>query len=406
MRKDGYGEEEEASLGGQITLPRNFDPRRWALSKRISLMDVACLGDVHYHGGVDGYYPLTESIIHNCKYTEFNTNDVILSYNAIIHVHTYVMDTWEHPKSYHKGHQVDQIVEKGFSSFSRLKRLTVEEAVEFYDNFHKTLMLYLLPVMPFDCITIKMGFEALCLPGLGLPCYAQIARALMEILPCLLPRGDTQVTSLVNVTRMASNNGYDLLWRVLYLREPGFNPVKPVHIPLWQDKDIFEFALSFSLYYCLEAKKGNFHDNRTRSTTFLNAIQDPGYTDVVTTLMTHIHNYYAKDDNGFLPTNLCTMGLASQLHTSAQKRASTVVPWVRCALGIDNDWEFDVPTQGSPRVACTDGSPPCRGYDRLPPRGGRGRFPPREDRGSFEPKGAHPFQSRPYVQSGRDGVQP
>ncbi len=110
---------------------------------------------------------------------------------------------------------MDQIVEKGLLSFPHFERLTVKAAVEFYVNFHKTLMLYLLPVMPFDCINIKMGFEALCPPGLGLPRYVLIARALMEILPCLLPRGDTQVTFLVNVTRMASKNGYDLLWDLL-----------------------------------------------------------------------------------------------------------------------------------------------------------------------------------------------
>jgi hypothetical protein len=258
--------------------------------------------------------------------------------------------------------------------------------------------------MLFNCISIKMGFEALCLPGLGLPCYAQIAHALMEILPRPLPRGDTQVTSLVKyVTRMALNNGYDLLWRVLYLMVPGCNPAKPVHIPLWQDEDTFVFALLFSLYYCLEAKKGIFHDDRMRSTTFLNAIQDPGYTDVVTTLMTLIHNYYAKDDSGFLPTNLCTMGLASQLHTSAQKRASTVVPWVRRALGIGNGWEFDILIQGSPRVTHADSGPPRGGYDHLPPCSGRDRFLPRENQGSREPQGARPFQSRPYIQGGRDG---
>jgi hypothetical protein len=36
-------------------------------------------------------------------------------------------------------------------------------------------MIFLLPVMPFDCISIKMGFEALCPPGLGVNKYAVIA---------------------------------------------------------------------------------------------------------------------------------------------------------------------------------------------------------------------------------------
>jgi hypothetical protein len=96
------------------------------------------------------------------------------------------------------------------------------------------------------------------------------------------------------------------------------------------------------------------------------------------------------------------MGLASQLHTSAQKRASTVVPWVRRALGIGDGWEFDVPIQGSPRVTRADGGPPRRGYDHLPPCTGRDRFPSHENQGSREPQGARPFQSRPYIQGGRD----
>jgi hypothetical protein len=126
-----------------------------------------------------------------------------------------VMEMWVNPKRYYKGPQVDRIVKIGLSSFPRLSLLTVNVEVEFYDNFHKTLMIYLLLVMPFDCISIKMGFEALCPPGLGLPCYMQIACVLMEILPHLLPRANTQVTSFVNMTRMESNNGYDLLWMVL-----------------------------------------------------------------------------------------------------------------------------------------------------------------------------------------------
>jgi hypothetical protein len=71
--------------------------------------------------------------------------------------------------------------------------------VEVYDAFHKILFSYLLPVMPFDCISIKMGYEALCPPGLGLPCYAVIARVLMEHLPQLLSCADAQVYLLVNM---------------------------------------------------------------------------------------------------------------------------------------------------------------------------------------------------------------
>jgi hypothetical protein len=63
-------------------------------------------------------------------------------------------------------------MEKGLSLFSCLTTLTIDAAVEFYDSLHKLLLIYLLPVMPFDCISLKMGFVALCPPGLGIPCHA------------------------------------------------------------------------------------------------------------------------------------------------------------------------------------------------------------------------------------------
>jgi len=76
---------------------------------------------------------------------------------------------WEHPCGNYKGPQLDKILEEGLASFPRLSTVDVEASVDFYDSFHKTALLYLLPVVPFDCISIKMGFEALCPPGPGAP---------------------------------------------------------------------------------------------------------------------------------------------------------------------------------------------------------------------------------------------
>jgi hypothetical protein len=86
------------------------------------------------------------------------------------------------------------------------------------------LIINLLPVMQFDCISIKIGLKALCPPGFGYPCYAIMARVMMELLLCLLPRTDTQMMSLINMVRMESGNGYDLMWCILALLVPGFDP--------------------------------------------------------------------------------------------------------------------------------------------------------------------------------------
>ena len=73
----------------------------------------------------------------------------------------------------------------------------------------------------------------------------------MELLPHLLPRSDTQVSLLINMVCMDSGNGYDILWRVMALSVPGFDPTLQVKIPAWDNDGIFDFALSFLLYFRL-----------------------------------------------------------------------------------------------------------------------------------------------------------
>ena len=309
---DGRYDDDDASLGGMIVSPWNADCRHQALAQRISLFDVARLGNVRYHGGTHGYQLLTEGIIHHCGYTEINLSDVLLAYNDIIEVHSRTCNNWEHPRGHYKGPQLERILEKGIGSFPHLSKLEVEHTVEFYDASHKMAIIYLLPVMPFDCISIKMGFEALCLPGLGIPRYAMILRVLLELLPRLLPRSDTQVSSLINMVRMESGNGYDLLWQVMALSVSGFDLTLQVKIPVWNDDNIFDFALSFLLYFRLQAKKGVVQDDRTHSISFLNAITESAYANAFTTLMTCITNYISGLDDGYLPPKLCIMGLAAQ----------------------------------------------------------------------------------------------
>ena len=260
--------------------------------------------------------------------------------------------------------------------------------VEFYDNFHKTALIYLLPVVPFDCVSIKMGFEALCPPGLGLPRYTVIARVLMELLPRLLPRTDTQVSSIVNMVRMEPGNGYDLLWRILALAVPGFDPTIQVKIPVWVEEDIFEFALSFLLYFRLQAKKGVVQDDRTQSISFLNAVNEPAYAGAITTLYTCVTNYTLGLEDGYLPANLCIMGLAMQLHANARTRAQSILPRVCRTLGGITDYSnIRVTIQDSPMVArLADDRGPSK--DR---RNGGVRDNDRTDRGG----------GRPYVQGGR-----
>jgi hypothetical protein len=268
------------------------------------------------------------------------------------------MDAWENRRTQQCGPSVDRILEKGLLVFPKLDSLEVSATVDFYDKLHKTSALFLLPLMLFDAINLNTGFEGLCPPGLGLQRYAEIAGVLMEVLPRLLPTSDSQVTSLVTVVRAESNNGYDLLWRILELAVPGFDPSLQLSAPVWFGDDIFDFGLSYVLYFRLQAKKGLVHDERTKSLTFLHAVREPAYVDVITTLQAHIDTYLSKLDFGYLPPNLCLMGLAAQMNKNARARVREVLPRVARRLAWDQDgWHPSPPEiQGFhlPRVFRTE----------------------------------------------------
>jgi hypothetical protein len=189
---------------------------------------------------------------------------------------------------------------------------------------------------------------------------------------------------------METGNGYDLLWRILALAVPGFDPTIQVKIPVWVDEDIFEFALSFLLYFRLQAKKGVVQDDRTHSISFLNAINEPAYADAITTLYTCVTNYTLGPDDGYLPVNLCIMGLATQLNANARTRAQAIIPRVHRTLGgISGNRDNRVAIQDSPMVARLADD---RGQPREQ-RGGGGRNTDCSNQGG----------GRPYVQGGRGG---
>jgi hypothetical protein len=166
-------------LGGPIISPRQWDWAQVAQAAGVSLLDVAALGCQEYHGYEEGYCPLTTEIIFRCGYRNHTGDAVIACHHDIILLHRKVLDLWVNMQTQQHGPSVERILDKGLPVFPTLTLLAVDATVEFYDKFQKTLVLFLLPLMAFDAVNLRMGFEALCPPGLGLPRYAKIAVALM-----------------------------------------------------------------------------------------------------------------------------------------------------------------------------------------------------------------------------------
>jgi hypothetical protein len=76
---------------------------------------------------------------------------------------------------------------------------------------------------------------------------------------------------------------------------PRFDPAIQINAPTWIGDDIFEFCLLFILYFRLLVKKGLVRDERTKSITFLQAVQEPAYVDIITTLQAHVDTFQSED---------------------------------------------------------------------------------------------------------------
>ena len=92
---------------------------------------------------------------------------------------------------------VERIVEKVLPPFKKLDGITAAELVYFYDEFKKIASVYLLPFMPFDAISTKLGFEGLFLPWIDIYRYVDVAMALMDILPRVMPEQISRLGTII-----------------------------------------------------------------------------------------------------------------------------------------------------------------------------------------------------------------
>jgi hypothetical protein len=214
-------------LGGRITTPRSADKDCIACLKNISRHNIAGLACVCYHGGKKGVQELSLSYIHECGYQSFSlatTDDVLPCYGSIQLLHKKVKQSWYNPRTLQSGPSVERILERGLSVIPKLEDLTAKDTVTFYERLQQVSATYLIPMMPFDSICLANNYEGLFPPGLGTDAYAECSMAVLELLPRLLPATDPELHATISAVRNSSRNGYDLLWRVLALYVPGFDP--------------------------------------------------------------------------------------------------------------------------------------------------------------------------------------
>ncbi len=191
-------------LGGPILTPLANKAQRTGVSR----FDVERLATPEYHGRMNGVAILDAAYFERCGFNMISTDNVVMCYNNIISAHRCIQDCWINPHTNTYGPQVDRILMKSFELFPKLESTDTVDVVDFYDRFQELSASHLLAVMLYDGVVLRNRFEGLCLPGLGTLRYAECSRALMDLLPWLLPGTlSLRINATLAAIRNESNNG-------------------------------------------------------------------------------------------------------------------------------------------------------------------------------------------------------
>ena len=78
----------------------------------------------------------------------------------------------------------------------------------------------------------------------------------------VIPSEATRINSVSRMVGNNSGNGYELLWNILALTLPAFDPMRCAHVPSWEEQDncVHNFADAALLYFQLQKKRGNLID--------------------------------------------------------------------------------------------------------------------------------------------------
>jgi hypothetical protein len=222
-------------VGGPIVSPCHSNKAKHVQTLGAGCFNIIKLATKEYHVGMDGVSTLSKKLIQECGYgtVKATVEDIVVCFNDIIMVHHRVHELWYNSFAHTMEPQV-KILSKSLSVIQKLTTLKVEDVVNFYDRLQEVSMNYAIALMPFDAVVLSNHFKGLCPPGLGLLCYAAMCKALMELLPWVLPGTiSPQVNAALALVQYKTGNGYDYLWQLLELTIPGFDPTVPIQAPLW-----------------------------------------------------------------------------------------------------------------------------------------------------------------------------
>jgi hypothetical protein len=193
-----------------------------------------------------------------------------------------------------------------------LKKIDLPLVVAWYECLTSTCKGFQIALIPFNANQFQRRQEGLCLPGLGFDRYNNMASALCTALPICLTEANSCIKAMVADVKMRTREGYEVVWNLLYPFVPGFDPTKTVDKPSWDKHsgDVIHYAAAFNLYFWLSAKRGENHNQFTRSILFLKGIIARILMKIVEPLLIAIKGMQCDLNNiggtqiGYLPHHL------------------------------------------------------------------------------------------------------
>jgi hypothetical protein len=249
--------------------------------------------------GLHEDFPLTDNCLINIGFTDPDVH------YELIRLHRTIRQSWHNHQYNSFGPQKESILKStAFSTRLLLNKFEAPSIVNWHECLSSTCEAFRIDLIPFDAIQFSRRQEGLCIPGLGLERYQNMASALCTAMPMCLAQADNRVQAMVAGVETKTRNGYTIMWNLLYRFVPGFNPTNTVDKPTWYGKggDVIQYAAAFDLYFRLSSKQGSRHNDLNRSILFLKEITARNLLKIVEPLIIAVESTQGQiDDDGDLP---------------------------------------------------------------------------------------------------------
>ena len=298
--------------------------------RSLTSRDIGATADPDYHcgkHGIDPEFELTEDCLLRIGFTSPEY------FGEIMRAHRTIVNSWSSKNNGTYGPQKDAILKSTtFTSKMVLDGFDAPSIVHWYERLTATCEAFRIGLVPFDAIQFRRRHEGLCLPGLGLDRYVDMASALCTVMSVCLENGDSRVKAMVASVETKSRNGYEIIYRLFCRYVPGFDPARTVDRPSWDDYegDVMKYADAYDLYFRLSAKSGGYHTAFHRSVLFLKGITSPALMKVVEPLLIAVESH-KPDENAFEGEWIGMLPFHLQVDELAQKivERSKVEPFDR-----------------------------------------------------------------------------